>query len=186
MENKYDILMIDPPWKKQKGGLRKVRPKQFKEFDYPTMEIKDIFELLDKQIFPKANKTHAIFMWCIDKYLCEIDKWMFERGYKKHCIFVWNKTNGVAPAFTVRYSHEYLIWYYKPKMIKIAKSMRGKFLTVFKEKSGRHSQKPLFAYTMINKLYPNSSKIDIFARRKLYGWDAWGNELNNEEQICSN
>ena len=160
MEKKYDILMIDPPWDKQKGGLRKARPNQTRELDYSTMPIGEIFRLLDNEVFPKAKETHAVFMWCIDKYLCEIDKWMFERGYKKHCIFIWN---------TVRYSHEYLIWYYKPKMIKINKSMRG--ITVFKEKSGRHSEKPLFAYTMINALYPNSSRIDVFARRKLYGWD---------------
>ncbi len=138
-----------------------------------------------KEIFPKANETHVVFMWCIDKYLCEIDRWMFERGYKKHCIFIWNKTNGVAPAFTIRYSHEYLIWYYKPKMIKINKSMRGKFTTVFKEKSGRHSEKPLFAYTMINALYPDSKRIDVFARRRLYGWDVWGNEAPTSEIIGS-
>jgi len=136
---KYDILNIDCPWKKSKGGLRKCRPNQGKDFDYPTMEIEEIFNLLDEKIFPKTKKVHAIFMWCIDKYLCEIDKFMFARGYKKHCIFIWNKLNGIAPAFTIRYSHEYLIWYYKPKMIKINQSMRGKFKTVFEEKAREHS-----------------------------------------------
>ena len=175
---KYKILNIDPPWKKSKGGLRNCRPNQEKDFAYKTMEIKEIFELLDKEVFPLAEETNTIFMWCIDKYLCEIDEWMFKRGYKKHCIFIWNKLNGVAPAFTIRYSHEYLIWYYKPKMIKINESMRGKFRTVFEEKAREHSRKPNIAYEIINCLYPNCKKLDVFSREKREGWDVWGNETN--------
>lgn len=34
----YDILVIDPPWKKKKGGIRKARPNQDRELDYQTME----------------------------------------------------------------------------------------------------------------------------------------------------
>ena len=76
--------MIDPPWKKSKGGLRKSRPRQTRDLDYDTMGIEDIFALLDKEIFPKANETNTVFMWCIDKYITVIDDYMFERGYKKH------------------------------------------------------------------------------------------------------
>ena len=179
----YDILMIDPPWKKSKGGLRKSRPRQTRDLDYDTMGIEDIFALLDKEIFPKANETNTVFMWCIDKYITVIDDYMFERGYKKHCIFIWNKLNGVAPAFTVRYSHEYLVWYYKPKMIKIAENMRGKLLTVFEERSRQHSRKPNYAYKMIDELYPNSKKIDVFSREKRIGWDVWGNETDKFSTI---
>ena len=155
--------MIDPAWLKKKGGLRKARPNQGKELDYPTMPTKEIFELLDKEIFSQAEETHAVFMWTIEQYLVECEKYMEERGYKRHCRFVWDKMNGVAPAFTIRYSHEYLIWYYKPKMIPIAKEQQGKFMTVFAEKAREHSRKPNYAYEMIEKLYPNTTKIDVFS-----------------------
>lgn len=170
--------MIDPSWLKVKGGLRKARPNQGRELDYITMPTKEIFELLDKEIFSQAEEIHTVFMWTIEQYLIECENYMAERGYKRHCRFVWDKMNGIAPAFTVRYTHEYLIWYYKPKMIPIAKEQRGKFMTVFVEKARKHSRKPNYAYEMIEKFYPNAKKIDVFSREKRYEWEQYGNQIN--------
>ncbi len=42
---KYEIVYVDPPWKKKKGGLRKSRPNQTRDLDYKTLpndEIKNI------------------------------------------------------------------------------------------------------------------------------------------------
>ena len=86
----------------------------------------------------------------------------------------------MAPAFTVRYAHEYLLWMTKRPMIKIAENVRGKFTTVIREKSTKHSKKPIKAYEMIESLYPYNTKIELFARNKRAGWDCWGNEVNNE------
>lgn len=105
----YDVLVIDSPWKKKKGGLRKARPNQGRELDYPTMDTKSIFELLDDDVFCLAKETHVVFMWTIEQFLIECDAEMLKRGYKRHVRLIWNKTNGIAPAFTIRYAHEYLI-----------------------------------------------------------------------------
>ena len=175
----FSVLMIDPPWLKKKGGLRKVRPNQGRSLDYETMSIDKIFELLDNEIFNNTTENHAVFMWTIEQYLNDCDKYMEQRGYRRHCRFIWDKTNGVAPAFTVRYSHEYLIWYYKNKMIPIAKEQQGKFMTVFSEKTREHSRKPNYAYKMVEALYPNENKIDVFSREKREGWGQFGNQINH-------
>jgi N6-adenosine-specific RNA methylase IME4 len=162
----YQILVIDPPWKKGKDGLRKVRPGQNKRFDYPVMETAAIFELLDEAIFPNADTPHCVFMWTIEQYLPICEQFMKERNYKIHCRFIWDKTNGVAPAFTIRYSHEYLIWFYHPQLPLVSKKVRAKFRTVFGEKAREHSRKPDFAYSMIEQLYPEAKRIDVFSREK--------------------
>lgn len=177
-EKKYEVLMIDPPWKHKKGGIRKVRPKQGIFFNYNTMEVGEIFELLDKLIFKRSAINHSVFLWTIDAYLTECDVFMEKRGYKRHCRFIWNKQNGIAPAFTVRFTHEYLIWYYKIQMPKIVKESRGKFTTVLSEKSRQHSRKPEISYTLIEQLYPASFKIDVFSREKRKNWDQFGDEPN--------
>lgn len=176
---KYDVLMIDPPWPKGKGGKRSVRPKQGRTFAYDTMPVDDIMSLFDKTFLPMAADTHAVFVWTIDSFLSATEALMQSRDYRRHAVFVWDKGNGVAPAFTVRYSHEYLIWYYKPKLMPVHGDARGKFTTVIREKSREHSRKPDAAYQLIESLYPWQAKIDVFSRETRPGWDQWGNQCNH-------
>jgi len=139
-----------------------------------------------KDIFEKCPKTpnHVIFVWTIDKYLRKTEE-MFS-NYKLHARIVWDKGNGIAPAFTVRYSHEYLLWFYREKMLPINPEFRGKYTTILREPARKHSQKPLCAYEMIENLYPDAFKLELFARPQLSffskrtGWDVWGNEIKND------
>lgn len=134
--------------------------------------------LLDKKIFVQTAIIHCVFMWVVERSLLDCEKNMHDRGYKRHCRFIWNKTNGVAPGFTVRFSHEFLIWYYKPSLLPVEVSQRGKYMTVFTEKPREHSRKPDYAYNMIDKLYPSHDRIDVFSREKRYGWEQFGNQVN--------
>ena len=45
---------------------------------------------------------------------------------------------------------------------------------------GKHSVKPEEPRKMIERFYPNSKKIELFAREKVDGWDSWGNEVEND------
>lgn len=175
--DKFTIIYSDPPWKQNKGGLRKARPNQTRELDYDTMDLESIKNLHEMVFNNLCEENHVVFMWTIDKYLHHTEQMMKELGYKLHARFIWDKTNGVAPAFTIRYSHEYLLWFYKPKLLQIDKEMRGKFTTVFREQATRHSKKPIYAYEMIEALYPNEKKLELFARNTRDGWSSFGNEL---------
>lgn len=177
---KYDIVYTDPPWKQTKGNARKCRANQGKELDYPTMEIDDIFEI-QKTFFENCNPKHNIFMWTIDKYLHIAEQEMKKLGYELHARFIWDKENGVAPAFTVRFAHEYLLWFYKKGNILMpCEKMRGKYTTVLREASTKHSKKPICAYEMIENMFPNTTKIELFARNRRNGWYCWGNEIESE------
>ena len=96
----------------RRGGRRKVRPNQDKELTYETLSLENI-KNIHKQVFTLCDDKCNIFMWTIDKYLFETEQMMRELGYTLHARMIWDKGNGVAPAFTVRYSHEYLLWFYK-------------------------------------------------------------------------
>jgi N6-adenosine-specific RNA methylase IME4 len=143
------------------------------------MSVTDIFELLDRDIFANADPTHTVFMWMVDEFLVQAEAEMERRGYRRHARLVWNKMNGVAPAFTVRYSHEYLVWFYKPKMLPVDQATRGVFTTVFEERSRQHSRKPEAAYDMVNRLYPEARKMDVFSRERREGWEQYGNQLEH-------
>ena len=138
--NKYGIIYTDPAWPQTKGNLRSCRPNQGRSLDYPTCSLEEIKEI-HKEAFKHADDKHNVFMWTIDKYLIETETFMKELGYMPHARIIWDKGNGVAPAFTVRYSHEYLIWFYKKGHILLpSKETRGKYTTVIQEPATCHSQ----------------------------------------------
>lgn len=175
--NKYDLIYTDPPWNQTKGGKRKCRPNQGKELDYSTLSMSEIKNIHQKA-FKLCKLKHNIFMWTIDKFLHETEQMMKELGYDLHARIIWDKENGIAPAFTLRYSHEYLLWFYKKgHLLMPCKNMRGKYTTVLRESSTKHSKKPECAYVMLEQLFPNTNKIELFARNEREGWDCWGNEV---------
>ena len=178
-DKKYNIIYTDPPWQQKKGGKKKTRPNSSGgNLDYPTMKLQDIEELHNKILPRITTEKHNIFMWTIDKYLIQTQQMMENLGYTLHARIVWNKVTGVAPAYTVRYVCEYLLWFYKKGSILMpAEDVRGKYSTLMTEQVRKHSQKPICAYEMLEKMFPNSEKIELFARNERKGWDCWGNEV---------
>lgn len=176
-DNVYDIFYSDPPWKQGKGNIRKCRPNQGRTLDYETCSLDEIKDI-HRRALTHASDKHNVFMWTIDKYLYETEKMMQELGYELHARFVWDKENGIAPAFTVRFAHEYLLWFYKKGNILMpTEKCRGKYTTVLREPSTKHSKKPLCAYKMLEDMFPNSKKVEMFARNEREGWDCWENEV---------
>lgn len=176
--NHYDLILADPPWRQTKGGKKNVRPDSSgTELDYPVCSMEEIKEHLRQATSLAAGDNMILFLWTIDKYLFEAQQMAESLGYKLHARMIWNKVTGIPAAFTVRYGHEYLLYMYKGKLIPVAKEERGKIHTVFTEKVHRHSQKPEISYEIIERLYPNLKKLEMYARRERPEWDAFGNEV---------
>jgi N6-adenosine-specific RNA methylase IME4 len=175
----YGIIYTDPPWQQQKGNSRKCRPNQGKCLDYPTLPLDEIAQI-HSNFFAQAAQNHNVFLWTIDKFLFDAEQMMQNAGYTVHARIVWDKCNGIAPAFTIRFAHEYLLWCYpKGKMLKPCAETRGKYTTVIREPATVHSRKPEAAYQMIEDMFPCANKIELFAREERAGWDNFGNEICN-------
>ena len=177
LSRKFDLAMIDPPWPLKLAGGRKERATLPTTLPYSTLDLNGIFEMLDSQIFNHLETPANVFMWTTDDFLFATEKYMEGRQWKRHARIVWDKGNGFPAAFTVRYSHEYLIWYYKSPLIKPTKTMQGKLGTVWREPNREHSRKPEIAYTNLEAMFPTARKLDVFSRCRRNGWTAWGNEV---------
>ena len=173
----YGLIYADPPWKQKRGGKKSVRPNSSGvEFDYPTMTLEEIRQ----HLFVASEHTEEnsiLFLWTIDKYLFEAQQIAESIGYKLHARMIWDKVTGIPAAFTVRYSHEYLLYMYKGKLVPVAKDERGKIRDVFTEQVTKHSKKPEIAYEIIERLYPDLRKLEMYARNTRKGWDSFGNEI---------
>lgn len=178
-EQKYDILYSDPPWEQGRGGKKKARPNSTgMAVPYSTMTLPEIMTLHDHVTKNLMNEKHNVFLWTIDKYLPDAERMMELLGYQLHARLIWDKLNGPAAAFTVRFSHEYLLWFFKKGNILMPdKDARGAFSTVMREPSRKHSQKPDCAYERIETMFLGANKLELFARQERPGWDCWGNEV---------
>ena len=153
-----------------------------KPLDYPVIPIHEIQTILNKAGL-KSDENRILFLWTIDKYLFQAEELAKTLGYKLHARMIWNKVTGIPAAFTIRYGHEYLLYMYHGKFLPVAKEARGKIHTVFTEQVKKHSQKPEIAYQIIERLYPDADKLELFARQKRIGWDVWGNEVESEVEL---
>lgn len=179
IEGQYDLIYADPPWKQSKGGKKSVRENSSgKPLDYPVCSLDEIKEHLSLATAASGDNS-ILFLWTIDKYLFEAQEIAESLGYKLHARMIWDKVTGIPAAFTVRYGHEYLLYMYKGKLTPVAKEERGKIHTVFREKVTKHSKKPEIAYEIIERLYPNLKKLEMYARNTRPGWDCFGNEVTD-------
>lgn len=167
---KYDVIVIDPPWKIQKIK-KKVRPNQV-DMDYPMMDLEEIRGLPVGSI---ASDNSILFLWTIDKYLYDSRQILEGWGFKYHLTMTWDKTNGLAMYGFNRQSEFILVGF---KGAHDAYPRRKTIRTSFTAKSSYHSHKPDQFYESLNVL--EGRKIDLFARTQREGWDVWGNEVDSD------
>ena len=43
-----------------------------------------------------------------------------------------------------------------------------------------HSEKPNEFFAIAERCYPEEPRLELFARRRQPGWDAWGNEIDSD------
>ena len=173
-EGQYDIIVADPPWHIKKL-THKARARQVK-MDYETMSLDDIKSLPVSDI---AKPSALVFMWTIQKYLFDAKDVLNEWGFNYLCMGVWEKTYGKSagmPLYGFRWNCEFIAVGYKNKPDLWPK--RKLIPLCFQAENWRHSQKPDKFYKMIEPL--GEKRIDLFARQKRDGWDAWGDEVQND------
>ena len=176
-KREYNLILAGPPWKQTKGGRKAVRENSSgSPLDYPTCSLDEICMHL-KSAVSHTTENSVLFLWTIDKYLFEAQQIAESLGYRLHARMVWNKVTGIPAAFTIRYGHEYLLYMYRGKLMPICPEERGKIHSVFTEKVTKHSKKPEVSYEIIERLYPEAKKLEMYARTRRKGWDCWGNEV---------
>lgn len=170
---KYSIIVADPPWRYEGATTP---PEDSIESRYPTMSLEEIFALPVSNV---AADSAILFLWAPNPKLAEalqvIDAWGFY--YRTNLVWVKDK---IGLGHYVRQKHELLLL-----------ARRGDFPTpkesdrvesVFKAERREHSRKPEEAYALIERMYPNQKRIELFARERRKGWEGWGWEYLESNQ----
>jgi len=162
--------MADPPWEyrdKARAGKRGAG------FKYPLMNLYAITSLPVKKI---ARKNCILFLWATPPLMKEslfvLRMWGFD--YKTFA-FVWIKktkrgTNKMGMGNYTRANAEVVLLGIKGKLSRKNAGIRQIINSIPRE----HSRKPDEIYKLIEKLFGNVSRIELFARHKRKGWTSWG------------
>lgn len=164
-DKKYNIIYADPPWRYNfsKDNADKI------ENHYPTMTVKEICNLP----VPSSDNS-VLFLWATAPKLKEalqvMEAWGF--SYKTHAI--WDK-GWIGMGYWFRGQHELLLVGVKGKFSPPQPKQRVS--SIFFEKKTKHSKKPQWFRDYIKSVFPEKTRIELFARQHDAGWDCWGNEV---------
>lgn len=182
-DQQWGLILADPPWQQSRGGKKNVRRNSSgKDLDYATLSIDDIKKQLEI-VTSKTSDNAILFLWTIDKYLFEAQQLAELLNWKLHARMIWDKITGPPASFDIRFAHEYLLYMYKGKFISADKKASGKYASVFRDDAHikrKHSTKPEISFQIIEALYPEQKKIEMYARKSRIGWDSFGNELDDQ------
>ena len=187
-KKKFDIIYADPPWH-YNGKLQFDKSsKSLKEIDlsknifissasfkYPTAKTSELKEMPIHEI---AKDDCLLFMWTSNPHLAQAielgETWGFEY---KTVAFVWDKMMHNPGQYTL--SNCELCLVFKHGKIPRPRGARN-IRQLVRRPRRRHSEKPIEVRQAIEKMFPTQERIELFARRKAKGWEAWGLDLLNE------
>ena len=169
-QGKFSIIYADPPWEYE----HEISINREIENKYPTMQLDRIKELN----VPAADDA-VLFLWVTVPKLEEGLSVMKAWGFNYRTGIVWVK-NAIGMGYYVRQQHELLLIGVKGQGIGVPLP-ENRPSSVINSPREEHSRKPDAVHEIIEKMYPNHTRIELFARERREGWEAWGNELRQVE-----
>lgn len=167
-KDKYRILYADPPW--DYGSSSTAKNTATPDKKYPVMSLEDICSMPIKSI---TDKDAVLFLWTTSYHIFQSQAVLDAWGFTYKSMFIWDKVKHNMGCYnSVR--HEILLIATKgqcsPDNVELFDSVQSIERTL-------HSEKPEEFRRIIETLYKYGNKIELFARKKTEGWEAYGNEI---------
>ena len=165
--DKYRVIYADPPWNYGNSGLDDYG---HAERHYPTMSIEELGRLQVPEI---AAENSVLFIWTTSPLLEDCFRVIRMWGFNYKTSFIWNKVKHNFGYYnSVR--HEFLLICTKGSCLPDNSKL---FNSVQSIERKAHSEKPDEFREIIDTLYTKGKKIELFSRKKVKGWDVWGNQI---------
>lgn len=185
---KFDIILADPPWhyngklqfdktskSKEKIDLSRKIFISASDFKYPTLKTEELMKLPVHEI---SKADCLLFMWTSNPHLAQAIELGKAWGFEYRTVaFVWDKMSHNPGQYTL--SNCELCLLFKRGRIPRPRGARNVEQLVRSPRKA-HSEKPTEVIKRIEKMFPTQERIELFARKKIKGWSAWGLDLIDE------
>lgn len=178
-DKKYQIIYADPPW--QYDTTECLAKTSILNGDinihYDTMTTDELKEIPIDDI---SEKDSLLYIWIVSPMLPDALEVMTAWGFVYSTVgFIWYKQKANPGHYTLSECELCLIG--KKGKIPELRGARNIRQFLSKERS-KHSKKPSEIRYRIEKMFPNHTRIELFSRDKIEGWDCWGNQVPTDEQ----
>jgi N6-adenosine-specific RNA methylase IME4 len=171
IEGIYRVWYADPPWSYGNKGLDDYG---HAERHYPTMSIVELCDMGD-EIKDACEDDAVLFLWVTSPLLSLGFEVAEAWGFVYKASFIWDKVlHNFGNYNSVR--HESLFICTRGNGVPDIKILHDSVISI--QRRGGHSTKPERFREIIDEIYPNGNRIELFARTRSDGWDTWGDEIN--------
>lgn len=162
---KYRTILADPPWSLHQKGRRGAA------MHYDLMPLERIKAMPVQDL---AEENAHLFLWTPNNIIPEALQVVKAWGFTYRNMLVWGKPK-LGLGVYIRTAHESCIF-----------ATRGKAPVKFHAQPSfmfcaqqDHSHKPEEQFAVIRRL-SDGPYLELFARRRMPGWDVWGNEIDSD------
>jgi N6-adenosine-specific RNA methylase IME4 len=127
-------------------------------------------------IAEQAEDDAHLYLWVTNPHLPEVWSVMEAWGFRYVTLLTWHKLGPLGLGHYFRGHTEHVLFGVRGRLpISPERRERNHFAAT----RTRHSAKPDQFYEMVERVSPGPY-LELFARRRRYGWDVWGNEAPAE------
>ena len=166
LARRYPVIYADPPWRYEHAESES----RVIENQYPTMSLEEIESMPIDSI---CTEDCVLFLWATSPKLAEALDVLSAWGFSYRTCAVWDKQK-IGMGYYFRQQHEMLLVAVRGEPPTPTPANRPG--SVFSFPRGAHSAKPVEVYEMIEAMYSELSKIELFCRSPREGWASWGNQ----------
>jgi len=155
---RWPVAALDPPW-------------PYENLPYPPLSLEQIAAL---PILDLLTDDAIVWLWTTDRFIGDAIAIATERwGLTLRKILVWDKVRAGRPTPWLRGQTEYCLLLTRGN----PPFEPGNETNLIRERAREHSRKPEAFYAFVERTC-TGPKLEMFARERRPGWEAWGGEVD--------
>ncbi len=204
MSDKFNTIVVDPPWPMPETGARSDNGKRGEyiakggrrvkaewwgnktgksvKLPYSTMSLQQIADLK----IPASKNAH-LYLWTVNRYVETAYQITRGWGFAACTLLVWAKPPmGIGFGGTFCNTTEYILFCRRGILKSLARedSTWWKWSRPYENGHIAHSVKPDAFIDMVMRVSP-PTYLEMFSRSQRLGWSTWGNECFNHVEISA-